>query len=74
VVEEGSGEWRSGGGELLDDEVSRVEVLRGRCEEGAWGPVLLGEAGLDCAGVGVEGGDGGGCRFGYEAAGAFEEE
>jgi hypothetical protein len=36
--------------------------------------VLLGEAGLDCEGVGVEGGDGGWCGFGCEAAGAFDEE
>ena len=42
--------------------------------EAAGGAVLLGEAGFDAAGVGVEGGSGGGSGLGREARGAQEDE
>ena len=46
----------------------------GEDEEGVGGAVLLGEAGLDGAGVGVEGGDGGEDGCGEEAWSAEEKK
>ena len=62
MVEEGVG--GGGSGELLDEELAGAELgasggVAGECEEVVGGAVLLGEAGLDGAGVGVEDGDGG---------------
>src|ERR1700761_366981 len=62
VVEEGV--WSGGGGDFFNEELAGAEVreaggVGGEDEEGGGGLVLLGEAGLDGMGVGVEGGDGG---------------
>ena len=53
---------------------ARVGGVGGEDEEGAGGAVLLGEAGLDGVGVGVEGGEWRRGRVRRRDAGAEEEE
>ena len=79
VVEECAGDVGAGGGcELLDDLLAVPETrgcvgARGG-EEAVGGLMLLGEAGLHCLAVGVEGLSGGGCGLCHEGAGCVEEE
>jgi hypothetical protein len=76
VVEERAGEgFAAGWGEFFDDEFSAAEAGVGVAsgdEEGDRGAVLLGQARLDLAGVGVE--LGGGDGSGFCASGQAEEQ
>jgi hypothetical protein len=77
VVEECVGS--SGSGDFFDEELARAELgaggwVGGECEEGVGRLMLLGEAGLDRPGVGVECGEGGGGGLGEETRCAEEKK